>query len=153
MDPKVCGKLLTTHRRGYGVDVEASVIKSPSGRTPEKVPRWDLADTEGCGGGNSFSWCSWMFLGYVDIYRRRKSVRGSMRDPRGRGAPPWGAPCTLVAALAASWHPLQVSWIVFVPKRLLPKVSFHLDSVWYSFPLIYRNRQKQQFGLGLRLVG
>ena len=23
MDPKVCGKLLTLHRRGYGVDVEA----------------------------------------------------------------------------------------------------------------------------------
>ena len=23
MDPKVCDKLLTTHRRGYGVDVEA----------------------------------------------------------------------------------------------------------------------------------
>ena len=23
MDPKVCGKLLTTHREGYGVDVEA----------------------------------------------------------------------------------------------------------------------------------
>ena len=23
MDPKVCGKLLTTHRRGFGVDVEA----------------------------------------------------------------------------------------------------------------------------------
>ena len=23
MDPKVCGKLLTTHWRGYGVDVEA----------------------------------------------------------------------------------------------------------------------------------
>ena len=23
MVPKVCGKLLTTHRRGYGVDVEA----------------------------------------------------------------------------------------------------------------------------------
>ena len=23
MDQKVCGKLLTTHRRGYGVDVEA----------------------------------------------------------------------------------------------------------------------------------
>ena len=23
MDLKVCGKLLTTHRRGYGVDVEA----------------------------------------------------------------------------------------------------------------------------------
>ena len=23
MDPKVCGKVLTTHRKGYGVDVEA----------------------------------------------------------------------------------------------------------------------------------
>ena len=23
MDPKVCGKLLTTHRKGYGVDVES----------------------------------------------------------------------------------------------------------------------------------
>ena len=23
MDPKVCGKLLTHHRRGYGIDVEA----------------------------------------------------------------------------------------------------------------------------------
>ena len=23
MDPKICGKLLTTHQRGYGVDVEA----------------------------------------------------------------------------------------------------------------------------------
>ena len=23
MDPKVCDKLLTTHRKGYGVDVEA----------------------------------------------------------------------------------------------------------------------------------
>ena len=32
MDLKVCGKLLTLHRRGYGVDVEALVIESPSGR-------------------------------------------------------------------------------------------------------------------------
>ena len=23
MDPKICGKLLTTHRKGYGIDVEA----------------------------------------------------------------------------------------------------------------------------------
>ena len=37
MDPKVCGKLLTHHWRGYGVDVEASVIQSPSGRSPEKA--------------------------------------------------------------------------------------------------------------------
>ena len=27
------------------------MIKSPFDRTPEKVPRWDLTGTEGCGGG------------------------------------------------------------------------------------------------------
>ena len=65
-----------------------SMVDSPSGGAPTKAPRWDLADIEGCDGGNSFSWCSWMFSGYVDIYRRKKSVTGATRGPRGRGAPP-----------------------------------------------------------------
>ena len=56
MDPKVCGKLLTTHRRGLGDDVRPSVVDSSSGGVPAKATRWDLADTEGYGGGNSFSW-------------------------------------------------------------------------------------------------
>ena len=68
MDPKVCGKLLTTHRRDFGIDVEALMIDSPSGGAPEKVPRWDLPGTEGCGGGNRVSWCSRMFSGYMSIY-------------------------------------------------------------------------------------
>ena len=37
MDPKVYGKLLTRHRRGYGVDVEALLIESPSDRSSEKA--------------------------------------------------------------------------------------------------------------------
>ena len=74
MDPKVYGKLLTHHQRGYGVDVEALRDRFPSGGAPEKAPRWDLTGTEGCGGGNRFSWCSWMFSGHVDIYRRKKYV-------------------------------------------------------------------------------
>ena len=49
-----------------------SMVDSPSGGAPAKAPRWDLADTDGCGGGIRFSWCSWMVLGYVDIYRRKK---------------------------------------------------------------------------------
>ena len=69
MDPKVYGKLLTLHRRGNGVDVMASVIDSPSGRSPEKAPRWDLTGTEGCGGGKVVSWLPLMFLGYKSIYR------------------------------------------------------------------------------------
>ena len=45
MDPKVYGKLLTHHRRGYGVDVEALRDRFPSGGAPEKAPRWDLMGT------------------------------------------------------------------------------------------------------------
>ena len=39
---------------------------------PAKAPRWDLADTEGYNGENSFSWSPLMFSGYVGIYRRKK---------------------------------------------------------------------------------
>ena len=60
-----------------------SVINSPSGGAPKKAPRWDLLGTEGCGGGNRVSWCSWMFAGYMNIYRRKKQVGGAMRGPRG----------------------------------------------------------------------
>ena len=72
MDPKVCGKLLTTHRRGLGDDGEVLRGRFPLRRALAKAPRWDLADTEGYDGGNSFSWSPLMFSGYVGIYRRMK---------------------------------------------------------------------------------
>ena len=67
MDPKVCGKLLTLHRRGNGVDVEALVFVSPSGRMLKKAPRWDLTGTEGCGAGKVVSWLPLMFSWYKSI--------------------------------------------------------------------------------------
>ena len=67
MDPKVCGKLLTTHPKGYGVDVEALHGRFPLWRSTGKAPRWDLADTKGYGGGNCFSLAPCMFSGYVGI--------------------------------------------------------------------------------------
>ena len=63
------------------------MVDSPSDRTPTKDPRWDLADTKGYGGGNCVSWCSWMFWGYVGIYRRKKYVDGCSRGPGDRGTP------------------------------------------------------------------
>ena len=61
------------------------MIESPSGRSPEKAPRWDLTGTEGCGGGKVVSWISWMFLDYKSIYRRKKYVGGAPSGPRGWG--------------------------------------------------------------------
>ena len=64
-----------------------SMVDSPSGRAPTKAPRWDLADTEGYGGGNCVSVAPWMCSGYVGIYRRKKYVGGRSRGPGDRGAP------------------------------------------------------------------
>ena len=63
---------------------------SPSGRVPERAPERFLVATEACGGGTPDLWCPSMFLGYMDIYRRKKSVRGATRGPRGWRARPGG---------------------------------------------------------------
>ena len=39
MDTKVCGKLLTHHRRGYGVDVEALQARFPPPVDQRKRPQ------------------------------------------------------------------------------------------------------------------
>ena len=80
MDPKVCGKLLTHHRRGYGVDAEALHDRIPLQQIAGNGPKWDLTGTEGCGGGKVVSWLPLMSLGYKSIYRRKKYVGGA----------PWG---------------------------------------------------------------
>ena len=79
------------------------MIDAPSGGAPEQAPRWDLVDTESCGGGIRFLAPSPIIWGYVDIYRRKKYVGGRPEGPAGQGARPiGGAPYPLVATSAAS---------------------------------------------------
>ena len=80
------------------------MVDSPSGGAPTIAPRWDLADTEGYSGGNSFPVAPLMVSGYMGIYGRKKYVGGRLRDPRGWGARPpvGGTPGTLVAASLVS---------------------------------------------------
>ena len=66
------------------------MIDAPSGGAPEQAPRWDLVDTESCGGGIRFLAPSTIVWGYVGIYRRKKYVGGASRGPRGRGTHLWG---------------------------------------------------------------
>ena len=63
------------------------MVDSPSGRVSAKAARWDLADTEGYGGGNCVSLAPRMFSGYVGIYRRKKYVGGRLWGPGDRGMP------------------------------------------------------------------
>ena len=81
MDPKVRGKLLTHHRRGYGVHVEALRDRCPLLRRGGKGPRWDLPGTEGCGGGIRFLAPYLVVWGYVGIYRRKEYVGGATWGP------------------------------------------------------------------------
>ena len=62
MDPKVCGKLLTTHGEGDDDDEELR-DGSPSGGAPEQAPRWDLTGTEGTTVELGVSLCSRRFWG------------------------------------------------------------------------------------------
>ena len=134
MDPKVCGKLLTHHRRGYGLDVEALRDRFPLRQIAEKGPKMGSHGYRRFGGGKVVSWLSLIDLGYKSIYRRKKYVGGAMRGPRGWGrAYPLGAPSCLVAASLRLRLHLQVSWFAFGPRKIIAKVSFRLDSVWYSF--------------------
>ena len=64
MDTKVCGELLTHHRRGNGVDEEALRVRIPLRQGTRTSPRWDLAETEACGGGKVFSWLSLAVLDF-----------------------------------------------------------------------------------------
>ena len=105
------------------------MVDAPSGGAPEQAPRWDLVDTEGCGGGIRFLAPVLIVRGYVGIYRRKEYVGGAPRGPRGRGRAEGGAPFTLVTSSEASWSSVQVSWITFGWKITIPKVSFRLDSV------------------------
>ena len=76
------------------------MIDAPSGGAPVQAPRWDLVDTEGCGGGIRFFAPLLLVWGYVGIYRRKEYVGGASRGPRGRERALGRAPSTLVTA---SW--------------------------------------------------
>ena len=52
------------------------MVDSPSGGAPATAPRWDLADTEGYGGGNSFSAALLIVSGYMGIYMRKEYIVG-----------------------------------------------------------------------------
>ena len=60
---------------------------------------WLSVATEASGGGTPDLLCSRMFLGYMEIYRRKKYIRGAMRGPRGWGARPGGRRASLPRGL------------------------------------------------------
>ena len=108
------------------------MVDSPFGGAPTKAPRWDLADTEGYGGGNCVLIAPWMFSGYVGLYRRKKYVGGRPRGPRDRGRPTGGARPPI------SWGPRE---LLDLHSKLSGSRSFQkprsrrFHSVWTPFDI------------------
>ena len=154
MDPKVCGKLLTHHRRGYGVDVEA---------LRDRFPLRQIAGK----GLDGISWVQqvaavekWFhgspgyFRGirvYIGERSRSVELRGAHE---GGGAPtPWARPPTSWPPRCASdFHSKSPGLRLFQERS-----SRRFRSVWIPFDIPFlRNTElgkKQQFALGLRLIG
>ena len=108
------------------------MIDAPSGGAPEQAPRWDLVDTESCGGGIRFLAPYLIVWGYIGIYRRKKYVGGATWGPRG-----WRA-CLGVGAPPTSWLPC---WLLDVGSKSPGSYSFQksrsrrFHSVWTPFDI------------------
>ena len=130
------------------------MIDSPSGGAPEKAPRWDLVDTESYDGGIRVLALYLVVWGYVGIYRRKKYVGGATWAPRGWRARPGGrrAPTSCLPGCF-----LDVGSKSSGSRSFRKSRSRRFHSVWTPFDIIFlRNTEagkKQQFGLGLRLIG
>ena len=127
----------------------------PSGRVPEQGPDWFFVAIEACGGGTPDLSSVSMFLGYVGLYRRKKSVGGASRGPREGRARPRGwarplsrgfldAPFTSTPSLLGHNLPKNHAAEGFIP------FGFRLIFLFFE---ILKQAIKQQYGLGLRLIG
>ena len=93
---------------------------------------WLSVATEASGDGTPDLLCSPIVLGYMEIYRRKKYVRGARGAHKGGGRAQggWARPC-LVPSLLLPLRTPQVFWIASVPKITLPR--FH--SIWTPFDI------------------
>ena len=103
---------------------------APSGRVPEQCPDWLLVATEASGGGTPDLIYVLEVLGYMELYRQKKHVRGATGAPRGRGHAP-----TLVGSSRIFWRGVQVHQVCFLPKITSPVdfVPFRLHLIFLFF--------------------
>ena len=116
---------------------------SPLRQGAEQGPDWVLVATEACGGGTPDLFCSPIVLGYMDIYRWKKYVRGATRGPRGWRACPggWARPLPrgfLVASL--TWTPSLPGCF---PSKSNFSRRFHSVSTPFDIPFL-RNTETRK---------
>ena len=129
------------------------MIESPSDRSPEKAPRWDLTGTKASGGGKVFLWLFLVSREYLGIYRPKNRVRRAAVGPQA-SPPPLGralVACRLLAGLLPSSPSLAgFFW---------SKKNHSEDFIPFGLRLIFlicntqKQGKKQKLALGTRLIG
>ena len=149
MDPQLCGKLLMLHRKGNKVDVEALHDRIPlwqgAGKGPQmgshgykRLRRWKIDFVDASGG-----------LGIYGNIQAKELGQEMHKGPTRVGARPTPlCPCGRIMAPPTSSPSLLV---VFWSKKIIAKVLFCLDSVWYSFSAKLKNKEKTVTGTGLQV--
>ena len=122
----------------------------PSGRVPEQGPDWFLLATEACGGGTPdlgfFSGVS-VFIGIFGI---ALTSGGVSESPTRQGASPGGR-----ARPPPSWMDRDSSGLTLLLRGFLlvhknhQKLARQLDSIWNSFSVKLKNKEKTETGTGL----
>ena len=110
---------------------------SPSGMVPERAPDWSFMAIEACGGGTpdlGFFLEVWVYIGGVGVGNKSG---GSSRRPRGRGHAPHPR-----AGLGTLLAHLRYSVGFFRSKNDIHEILGQLDSVWFSFSAILKNKEK-----------
>ena len=109
---------------------------------------WFSVATEACGSGTPDLGFFLEVWGYIRGVGVGNKSGGSPRRPRGRGRAlhPCGGLETLLAHL-------RYSAGFFWSKNDLREISGQLDSVWFSFSAVLKNKKKQKLALGSRLIG
>jgi hypothetical protein len=109
-----------------------------------------LVATEACDGGTpdlGYVLEVWVYIRGVGVGNKSGGLRavhdvGRHAQGGGRAPHPRGQPGTL---LACFWYSVGFFW----SKNNLREISGQLDSVWFSFSAILKNKEKTETGTGL----
>ena len=117
----------------------------PSGRVPKQGPDWFLVAIEACGGGTPDLGYFLEVSVFIGIFGVGLTSGGSPSRPRDRGRTQGGRarPPPSWTAQDTSGPTLLLQGLLLVQKNH-QKLARQLDSVWYSFSAILKNKEKNR---------
>ena len=141
MDPQVCGKLLTHHRKGSKVDEEALRDRSPLRQSTGKGLQMGSRKNRGLRQWKGFFFCLSGILGIFGNLQHWNQVRRGYEGPTSLGSAPtpWARPPGLSPPRGSSGLLPKLRGSLLVQKKLIQ--SFFL--VWTPFDNDFLKRQKQ----------